>query len=641
MGKGTGADVDISQTNHSGKSVEELMQKLTTTNVAKSTPMPKKALKQEIEDCLDETGKEKKAHPEFTKREIKKIPKGFSFGTAPKGDDKMFYTADLSTYMFLGKESPGPCYHPASPEPHKAQSIPKAGRMKDKALESTPGPQYDVPGSIGRQIAKESAPSYKMGQSQRFNDNLYISSAHSKSMTNSESPAPNSYSLEETASGPAFSFTAGSRDVSASGKLFISRAHSEREGIGNASPGPMYTWSSEVTHKRSPAYTMASSERVSEPPRRARSTPPGGAASDEERRNRNRAHPRFISREHAKLEPGKDSPGPGAYSPDHKSHEKETPHHTFGVNDSHVNRFISRDLVHYGHESPGPKYKPNEKHIKKRSGAAIFANSDPNLSALMPRFPENQYIGSHKLAAEAAGRTSPGPAAYTPVIMSEKAPAYTMARKEKVLVKRICPGPERSRYISKEMSQENLGAYSPGPKYKMPDCIGNQYSIKYSMGMSDRAFEDIAVELKEKHGTIEKPYTAPSEARFYGALMQKHSMLGKYSPGPKYMPDDTCVAKKVPAHAMAGRWKSTDVRPTKEEYDEERKRVKARGPQRDITAASAPKVKFGTSKRGLLKGEDKSSKTNAHGRDSPGPVYRPNFEAVSKHKPSTYIGGLH
>ena len=75
-------------------------------------------------------------------------------------------------------------------------------------------------------------------------------------MTNSESPAPNSYSLEETASGPAYSFTAGSRDVSSSGKLFISRAHSEREGIGNASPGPMYTWNSEVTQKRSSRPTL-------------------------------------------------------------------------------------------------------------------------------------------------------------------------------------------------------------------------------------------------------------------------------------------------------------------------------------------------------------------------------------------------
>ena len=35
-----------------------------------AAPMPKKALKQEVEDCLDEAGKEKKAHPEYQSRSV-------------------------------------------------------------------------------------------------------------------------------------------------------------------------------------------------------------------------------------------------------------------------------------------------------------------------------------------------------------------------------------------------------------------------------------------------------------------------------------------------------------------------------------------------------------------------------------------
>ena len=90
----------------------------------------------------------------------------------------------------------------------------------------------------------------------------------------------------------------------------------------------------------------------------------------------------------------------------------------------------------------------------------------------------------------------------------------------------ICPGPERARFLSKELAKENLGAYSPGPKYKVPDHLGDQSSVKYTFGTSDREFEDIAIELKDKMGTIEKPYTAPWEARFYSPEMQKVSMLG-------------------------------------------------------------------------------------------------------------------
>lgn len=66
----------------------------------------------------------------------------------------------------------------------------------------------------------------------------------------------------------------------------------------------------------------------------------------------------------------------------------------------------------------------------------------------------------------------------------------------------ISPGPERARYLSGELVKENMGTFSPGPKYKMPDTIGNAHSLKYSFGRSDRAYDDIAIELKEKLGAL-------------------------------------------------------------------------------------------------------------------------------------------
>jgi|EP00670_Eutreptiella_braarudii_P012993 hypothetical protein len=632
------------------KSVEELMQKWTTSNMAKAAPMPKKALKQEVEDCLDEAGKEKKAHPEYQSRTPLKTIPGYSFGTSSGENDKQFYNNDLSAYMFLGKESPGPCYTPMSftDHPSKAQTIPKAQRIKDektKKSETTPGPYYDIPGSLGRQLARASAPTCKMGQSSRFTDSEYISKAHSKTMMNAESPAPNTYSPEDAEKGPAYSFSAR---TPGGAKLFLSKAHAERDGTGTNSPGPMYNWKTELTKSKGPAFSFGMSDRpVDSHPPRSQSVPiDGTAASAEEEKStgkRKKGHdrPRFISREHAKLEPGKDSPGPGRYTPNPVG-SKEGSAYTFGHLDSSTNRYISRDLVQYGQESPGPQYNPNEKHTMKNVPGAVFADKDPAVAQLGSRFAEKQFLGNQLASNGLTGSCSPGPAAYDPVNVHEnEAPAYSMARREKVLVKRICPGPERARFLSKELAKENLGAYSPGPKYKVPDHLGDQSSVKYTFGTSDREFEDIAIELKDKMGTIEKPYTAPWEARFYSPEMQKVSMLGKYSPGPKYNPSQDLVMKRTPAHAMSGKWKSKETpKATKQQVDEERRKLKAKGPQKDVTAPNAPITRFGNSKRGLLPGEESKGRQYA-GKDSPGPVYRPNFESVSKKSPAPSLGGLH
>ena len=74
--------------------------------------------------------------------------------------------------------------------------------------------------------------------------------------------------------------------------------------------------------------------------------------------------------------------------------------------------------------------------------------------------------------------------------------------------------------------------------------------------------------------------------------------------------------------------------------DEDRKRARLPPPSKDAVLPNPARTKFGTSKRGLLAGEEGKAK-NFAGKDSPGPVYRPNFEAVDPHRPNIVFGSLH
>ena len=66
------------------------------------------------------------------------------------------------------------------------------------------------------------------------------------------------------------------------------------------------------------------------------------------------------------------------------------------------------------------------------------------MAQLGSRFAEKQFLGNQLASNGLTGSCSPGPAAYDPVNVHEnEAPAYSMARREKVLVKR-CALPSRA-----------------------------------------------------------------------------------------------------------------------------------------------------------------------------------------------------
>lgn len=578
-----------------GKSVEEIMTKLTSNSIAKNVSTLKRRV--QAEDCLNAAEKTTQNSPKYAVRSLSPTQKGVSFGSAPKG----FSYGDLP-----GNNSPGPCYASSSftDHPNHPQSFPKAPRFENRGDESGPGPLYEVPGAIGRQLTRASAPCMRVGNGPRFTEAEYISAAHCKSMGGRGTPAPSTYNVTVQApSSPKFSFASGGRDVKA-GKLFISKAHAERE-VGTDSPGPIYPKAHTYTRDGHPLFSALSPvrqhQRPSSLPPVQRSASPSSASP-----------------------PAPLSPPP----PTVLEFGKGKPAYTFGESDSSATkRFYSRELVTgAGMESPGPQYKPNERHITKSVPGCIFADPDPLIGSMMSRFADQEKY--------ALGNASPGPANYVLPPPSSAGPAFTMARKDKALVKRICPGPERARFISKELAKDNMGAYSPGPKYKVPDTIGGPGSIKHSFGVSDRAFEDLSLEQREGMG-----FSAPCEARFISRSHSK-AILGKFSPGPKYNPNLNVVLKRTPQASITGRWRDQPTpKLSKEELEEDRKRAKQRPPaSKDITLPSQPKVKFGTSKRGLLGGEDKTK--HFAGKDSPGPVYRPNFESIDRHRPNITFGSL-
>eukprot|EP01012_Entosiphon_sulcatum_P011787 TRINITY_DN17294_c0_g1_i1.p1 TRINITY_DN17294_c0_g1~~TRINITY_DN17294_c0_g1_i1.p1 ORF type:complete len:634 (+),score=82.96 TRINITY_DN17294_c0_g1_i1:69-1970(+) len=569
----------------------------------------------EVEDCLNSTEATNNQHPQYQRKTPSPVKPGYTFGSPDREvGGKRYITPDQTRYDLQGEASPGPIYTPISftDKPTKAQSFPRAIKARDKR-DPTPGPQYDIPSALGKQLTRSSSPAYRMGQASRFNDSEFISQQHAKTTTLKDSPGPNAYTPGPLETSVSHSFASGGRDL-APGKIFVSKEHAMHDGIGMVSPGPRYAWDVTLIAPKAPAFSFGSHDH---------GKTPSEAGSDAG------SSPKRVGRAISALEYGRDSPGPGTYAPTIKSTAKAAPAFSFGTTP------IGIDLTN-GVVSPGPQYLPGESQVRKTAPAAVFGDKDPLLGSMAVRFPEKQYLGPVIAASDNAGKFSPGP-----VYDGEKlksAPAYSLGKREKILLKRICPSPERARFISKDLAKENLGAYSPGPKYSVPSTIGDSSSIKHSFGKSDRQFED-PQEIKEKLGTVAKPYTCPAEARYYSASLSKNHMLGKYSPGPKYAPDLSVVLPNAPKHAIAGKWKAPDPpTPTKEEYEEERQ--KSKQAKKDPTQKLAPAFKFATSKRGLLRGED-NKRLAVPGRDSPGPCYRPNFEAIDpKVKGGLPIGGL-
>eukprot|EP00388_Colpodella_angusta_P002899 GDKJ01010271.1.p1 GENE.GDKJ01010271.1~~GDKJ01010271.1.p1 ORF type:complete len:269 (+),score=3.95 GDKJ01010271.1:84-809(+) len=176
------------------------------------------------------------------------------------------------------------------------------------------------------------------------------------------------------------------------------------------------------------------------------------------------------------------------------------------------------------------------------------------------------------------GRDSPGPAlaypeGYTQYDSNWKkgkyvGPGASMSFKEKTVTKRLHPGPDKARFISNDLSKENFGTFSPGPKYLLGNHPGWEKAPAVSFGVSDRYFADnFTPEQRAKFGTAEKPYTSPGQARFVSLLHSKMALSGMASPGPKGNPTIEGTSKYIRAPAVGIAPPPTNVSRTKQETD--------------------------------------------------------------------------
>eukprot|EP01063_Lacrimia_lanifica_P022765 TRINITY_DN30298_c0_g1_i1.p1 TRINITY_DN30298_c0_g1~~TRINITY_DN30298_c0_g1_i1.p1 ORF type:complete len:689 (+),score=238.61 TRINITY_DN30298_c0_g1_i1:105-2069(+) len=611
--------------------LDRLMETVAPNGGVKAQPPGAKKMA-EVKDCLAADSQGNVGLPTYTTTVPTKARQGISMGG--KHQDKKRYIG--KGFSSLPLDTPGAVYEPKyGMDTTKGSSFGKAKRLAGPSTKkATPGPKYELTGTLGPQVTRSSSPVCKIPQARRFAEGgtvkEYISSAHSKSQGVTDPgqyPGPASYQVAVMLPGKGevgYSFGAkGAGSNRFNDKVYISAAHAQSSGFGCEGPGPqpemtkytVYGASHDVVAKRPPHMKFA-----------------GGPFGTE------------VSKRGNMTVLGRDSPGPGIYDPAVTMVKERAPEYSFGLQGNAEKRFVSSALCSEakGKESPGPTYYPAMEAVQAQSPGYSFASPDPTETAT-ERFNEKQYIGAG-LNAGTAGQ-SPGPAGYDAPSLPA-GPAFTIAKKEKLLMKRICPAPEKPRFISKELAKENYGCFSPGPKYAFPGTIGQAGSVAHSFGLSDRQFSEQVAE-NTTFGTTEKPYTSPGEARFY-SKQHNESMRGKTSPGPKYLPNESSVLHATlstqtspPAVSIGRKYRVRETDDSRSYHPSDR-----------LIQPTSPGFGFGTASRyqsgpynaGAEGGQGGGRKEQDRAKNiesSPGPgAFKPNYASVDHHVSACSIGGL-
>eukprot|EP01062_Namystynia_karyoxenos_P000732 TRINITY_DN10272_c0_g1_i1.p1 TRINITY_DN10272_c0_g1~~TRINITY_DN10272_c0_g1_i1.p1 ORF type:complete len:808 (+),score=182.01 TRINITY_DN10272_c0_g1_i1:121-2424(+) len=698
---------------------------------AKSATHPYKRL-HDCKDCLATDNQGGHGVPSYaTRTPGPRKPQGWTLAGRPRVSKRYL---GRSLLLCRGKDSPGPIYEPRvapTPQGPKRGDWPRQRRMGDIGR-PTPGPGpagpaqggYEIPSTLmGCDKTRSASPACRFSRAERFPDRpgatQFISLAHSKSAPGGLGcPGPQKYFIDgrrPSSAGPSWSF--GSQDAARgdrprfNSKIFISRAHAAVSGGSSTrgpAPGqyppdpglgklPADTFRAATSRTpRAPAWSIGGSVR-----RDAYGVPRGQSAPPERGERKDKiCGALYISAEHsAKEVPRDDYPGPGHYfegellegeAQQQQRRQKDAasraiecvraaaPSYSFGVHTDSSKRFYSSALAEgaaRGRASPGPCYYPEGTAASRAAPCYSFADPDPDLAMEKGRFDVKRYIGAG--IGSLAGGASPGPAEYDVIhVELPQGPAHSFARKERQLLRRIVPGPERVRFFSKELAKENFGCYSPGPKYDTTGALATSGTVRPTsvgtFGVSDRIWgESCAAEIHDKIGTSAKPYTNPGEARFFGKEYAL-SNLGRYSPGPKYHPSYSVSADahSVEPSVLSGRSGDKDQSLVRREVLSghrtspavsmgTRPRTKAsadcrdQSPSHELTRRAAPSFGFGSAARSgvgacsqLLdagKGDKDGVRKEVmrHIEITPGPgSFTPDFASVEIHVGSVRIGGL-
>jgi len=127
-------------------------------------------------------------------------------------------------------------------------------------------------------------------------------------------------------------------------------------------------------------------------------------------------------------------------------------------------------------ETPGPIYHPDVSKIKDSHRNVLFGRMERSQLSTPKRF-----ISDKISLTENYGLHSPGPAFYSPEKV-DRSPLITITGKEKEVTEFVYPQARRPRFLSKELSVENQGQWSPGPKYAPPSTLSGP---KFSFGAQD------------------------------------------------------------------------------------------------------------------------------------------------------------
>jgi hypothetical protein len=419
---------------------------------------------------------------------------------------------DAGEKRYLGKgfqppssESPGPIYQPAvgfskgSADGGPSFSFSTSSRMDRSSMSATPGPNGFVPApSVGRQSesGNPNAPTPAFGKAKRFNDKEFISRTHSKGMHATDTPGPTAYH-DDVLRDPRAATVAQAPSAGFAGmaneKVFISKAHPISLGVD--SPGPKYACVIDAAvqsrYKQAPSISFP------------RSTRNGGAASADI----NLDESELAVARHVRASAA--TPGPGAYDVTLKRSERAGHSAVFCTAGDEIKRFVSKELsLSKGADSPGMRYSPSWTQQTRHTAAAVLGGGNVESNARANRFSQKEFIG--KAFNNNKGSSSPGPA-YTLPDFPEGA-AYTIVHKEKHFPKKVFPGPSRPRWISQNTAKDNLGAFSPGPKYDITGDISKEGpSFSFSASAGGAANVNLASATSGSHREDGKPPRPPSQ----------------------------------------------------------------------------------------------------------------------------------
>nr|CAG4715521.1 unnamed protein product [Naegleria fowleri] len=286
------------------------------------------------------------------------------------------------------------------------------------------------------------------------------------------------------------------------------------------------------------------------------------------------------------------SPSPGAYDPVLTEPKKSI---TFTSSKKEDFTFFGDKLSHHkdAYRTPGPIY-------------------DPSFRATLSSSPSFSFGTKSPLPSERPSMDGPG------FLKPEKystAPSITISGKEKEVDPTIIHAP-RLRYVNEVFCQENYGRESPGPKYNI--------SGSFLIPSKRKPVTDHLSMMKSE----KKKGTSSGKPPYLGYSISKTAAIDTDSPGPIYAPKDDLTTK-------VRRPSSIIMSPPKKVKRKQAKSPPLLNPKVDALS-TIPKV---TAPRFVKSSMDcRVSNMFTTSSESPGPVYKVDWDSLSKSVSKSYRG---